>query len=78
MTTTMIPGEAVAVREMRAIEFNDGGKARRWFRVDFPRKREHSVVLMGGLLPDGKIVCSEHQEDCDCRKAVRAFMEDES
>ena len=75
MTVPFVADRRTRVKEMRAIEFNDGGKPRRWFRVDFDYPKSHSVVLMGGLLPEGKTMCSTHgiSAGCDCIAAVDSF-----
>lgn len=76
MSAPFVAGQRVRVRETRAIEFNDGGKPRRWFRVDFDYPKRHAVVLMGGLLPEGQVMCSTHgiNAACACITAVTAFI----
>lgn len=72
-----LPSKEVRVRELEAIDFNDGGKPRRWFSAYIQRSPE--VVLIGGHLKPGAILCGEHgiTEDCDHVRVVRKFIEDE-
>lgn len=78
LNAPFVEGRRTRVGEMKAIEFNDGGAERRWFSVTFDNPYLRSVVVMGGLLKPGNVLCSEHgqTDSCDCKNAVAAFIEE--
>jgi hypothetical protein len=76
--TALLPGHKVWLKEIRPVPWNDGGKLRRYFKVRIDDKPS-SVVFMGGLLPDGLVLCVDHDRaPCQCKQAVAAYMEDET
>ena len=72
-----LPTQRTSVSEVRAIQYKDGGKDRRWFHVRFDRPFKRVTLVSGGLLPDGKIFCADHgiDDECVCKREVRSYME---
>lgn len=71
----LIEGHSARIREMKTVDYKDG-LTRRWFRVDVDYPRHSHVVVFGGMLKDGTMICQEHEkdQDCECRQAVRNYM----
>lgn len=72
-----LPECHTSVSEVRAIQYNDGGKDRRWFHVRFDRPYKRVTLVSGGLLPAGKIFCADHgiDDECVCKAEVRKYIE---
>lgn len=69
--TPLVPGVLVRVTEIRVPEFPEYPSdvaPRRWFKCY--RGDEFSVVVSGGGLFWGQLVCSDHNGLCDCKRVV--------
>lgn len=66
----------VKVSEIRAIPYKDGDTPRRWFHVYFDSPYARRVVVAGGMLPAGHLLCDEHgiNGDCECGAEVQGFI----
>lgn len=67
----------VTVRERRAIPYNDGAPLeRRWFNVFYDRPYKRVSAVLGGWIPENKILCADHgiDEECECKAAIRSHL----